>query len=88
MIEIDITNLVHKLKRGEATSKEQVTLGIIMEGLLKKGESEEPVYVGDKPYCPKCGQPICTKMKDGIYIHQFCKVCGKPIKWEVGGAKE
>ena len=82
MVNLDMTQMINNLCEGKATAEEQQICGITFKAMIQnKGIKPNKDEFG-KPYCPKCGQPVNTKMKDGKHIFEYCKCCGQHIDWE------
>lgn len=87
-LDLDLTNAINNLIEGKASENEQKICGIVLKAFISK-KKVKPVYSlkdvfvsGNKrAFCPNCGQPLNTKMKDGKHIHEYCKCCGQGIDW-------
>ena len=81
MLDLDLTMAISHLCDGKASVKEQKVCGTVFKAILEN-KGVKPNFKNDKPYCPKCNQPINTKVKDGKHIYEYCKCCGQHINWE------
>lgn len=80
MLELNVTAAVNNLIAGKASAQEQTICGIALKALIVK---KKPNYnEHNRPYCPKCDQPLNIKLKDGKNIYEYCKCCGQGIDWE------
>lgn len=82
MLNLDMTQMINNLCEGKATAEEQQICGITFKAMIQN-KGINPIYDNNgKPHCPKCEQPLNTKLKDGKHIFEYCKCCGQHINWE------
>ena len=81
MLDLDMTRMIDSLFEGTASAEEQKICSIALKALIQN-KGIKPNYIHGMPRCPKCNQPINTKMKDGKHIFEYCKCCGQHIDWE------
>ena len=82
MVELDLTNTINRLCEGKSDESEQKILGIIFKSMITKNGVKPNYNEAGKPYCFGCNQPLNTKMKGDMHVHQYCKCCGLKIDWE------
>lgn len=82
--ELDLTKAINNLCEGKASEKEQKVCGIVLKNLISKKGVKPNYNENGVPYCPKCDQPVSTKIKNGKHTHEYCKCCGQKINWEEG----
>lgn len=81
MVDLDLTNAINNLCNGKATKTEQEICGLVLKNMIQKPKVVPNYNSQGLPYCPNCNQPLNTKLKNGLHVHQFCKCCGQHINW-------
>lgn len=82
MLDLDMTQMINNLCEGKATEEEQKICGVVLKSMIQN-KGIKPIYeTNGKPRCPRCTQPLNTKLKDNKHIFEYCKCCGQKIDWE------